>query len=234
MPSISKQPMLLRSTAPGEPPRINRAFTDEYGLSLDDPLRASADRVDPSGRSRSTADCPRRGRRRIARPSRHEAGRLANLALARQNRRRSGRGTRALPFRRPNDDQRRGAHVDAEVIAGRIARIDGAHRRVEGRRMPMFDFASGSGRRTRLGRSRPEHAGRIQSRRSGSPNRSDSRLLWHPAAVLERARRCRRHFPGFSLEGSPRRRGNRWCWVVLVRACDGIDWTRRPWRYGPL
>ncbi len=36
MASLSKQPMLLRSTVPGEPPRINRAFTDEYGLTLQD------------------------------------------------------------------------------------------------------------------------------------------------------------------------------------------------------
>lgn len=36
MPSISKHPMLLRSTVPGEPPRINGAFTEEYGLSLEE------------------------------------------------------------------------------------------------------------------------------------------------------------------------------------------------------
>ncbi len=36
MASVSKHPMLLRSTVPGEPPRVNRAFTNEYGLSLDD------------------------------------------------------------------------------------------------------------------------------------------------------------------------------------------------------
>ncbi len=36
MASLSKHPMLLRSTVPGEVPRINRAFTDEYGLVLED------------------------------------------------------------------------------------------------------------------------------------------------------------------------------------------------------
>ncbi len=36
MASLSKHPMLLRSTVPGEPPRINSAFTDEYGLTLQD------------------------------------------------------------------------------------------------------------------------------------------------------------------------------------------------------
>jgi hypothetical protein len=34
--SLSKHPMLLRSTVPGEPPRINTAFTDEYGLTIQD------------------------------------------------------------------------------------------------------------------------------------------------------------------------------------------------------
>ena len=36
MASLSKHPMLLRSTVPGEAPRINQAFTDEYGLTLQD------------------------------------------------------------------------------------------------------------------------------------------------------------------------------------------------------
>ncbi len=36
MASLSKHPMLLRSTEPGDPPRINSAFTDEYGLTLRD------------------------------------------------------------------------------------------------------------------------------------------------------------------------------------------------------
>ncbi len=36
MASLSKHPMLLRSTEPGEAPRINKAFTDEYGLTLED------------------------------------------------------------------------------------------------------------------------------------------------------------------------------------------------------
>ena len=36
MASLSKHPMLLRSTVPGEAPRINGAFTDEYGLTLED------------------------------------------------------------------------------------------------------------------------------------------------------------------------------------------------------
>ncbi len=36
MPSISKHPMLLRSTVPGEVPRINGAFTNEYALELED------------------------------------------------------------------------------------------------------------------------------------------------------------------------------------------------------
>ena len=36
MASLSKHPMLLRSTVPGEAPRINNAFTDEYGLTLQD------------------------------------------------------------------------------------------------------------------------------------------------------------------------------------------------------
>ena len=36
MASISKQPMLLRSTDPSEAPRINPAFTEEYGLSVED------------------------------------------------------------------------------------------------------------------------------------------------------------------------------------------------------
>lgn len=36
MASLSKHPMLLRSTVPGEAPRINQAFNDEYGLTLED------------------------------------------------------------------------------------------------------------------------------------------------------------------------------------------------------
>ena len=36
MASISKQPMLLRSTVPSEAPRINSAFTEEYGLRVED------------------------------------------------------------------------------------------------------------------------------------------------------------------------------------------------------
>lgn len=36
MASLSKQPMLLWSTTPSEPPRINSAFSDEYGLTLQD------------------------------------------------------------------------------------------------------------------------------------------------------------------------------------------------------
>ncbi len=36
MASISKQPLLLRTTVPGEAPRINRAFSDEYGLRVED------------------------------------------------------------------------------------------------------------------------------------------------------------------------------------------------------
>ncbi len=36
MTSLLKHPLLLWSTVPGEPPQINSAFTDEYGLTLQD------------------------------------------------------------------------------------------------------------------------------------------------------------------------------------------------------
>ncbi len=36
MASVSKEPMLLRSTVPGEAPRVNQSFTDEYGLRVED------------------------------------------------------------------------------------------------------------------------------------------------------------------------------------------------------
>ncbi len=36
MASISKQPMLLQSVKPRETPRVNSAFTDEYGLNVED------------------------------------------------------------------------------------------------------------------------------------------------------------------------------------------------------
>ena len=49
MTSYSKHPMLLRSAVPGEPPRINNAFTDEYGLTLEDlALKPLLDWVHPN------------------------------------------------------------------------------------------------------------------------------------------------------------------------------------------
>ncbi len=51
MPSLSKWPMLLWSTVPGEPPRINIEFTDEYGLTRQDLIsKPLLDWIHPSDR----------------------------------------------------------------------------------------------------------------------------------------------------------------------------------------